>query len=188
LQPLAVTYSARTDGFDFHLSLLSGAQLVNVFPEDPNDDEMGPALIAALRRAVTSDGWKGKKIRALVVTNPHNPTGRCYTPDVLADIATFCQDADIHLVVDEVYALSQTQEYASGTPAFMSALSLDLPSMGVDPARVHVLWGTSKDLGSSGFRMVGVLLRCHDPANQGVANRAASSPNPILPFVWPCPW
>lgn len=35
-------------------------------------------------------------------------------------------------------------------------MALDLASLGVDLARVHILWGTSKDFGSSGIRMV-----CH---------------------------
>jgi Aminotransferase class I and II len=98
-----------------------------------------------------------KRIRALVLTNPHNPFGQCYPLDVLEACVQFCQDRDIHFISDEVYALScfdNNDKMDNGRPPFVSALHLDLDRLGVDRARVHVVWSTSKDFGSSGFRMV----------------------------------
>lgn len=99
-----------------------------------------------------------KRIRGLVLTNPHNPFGQCYPHDVLEECVQFCQNRDIHFISDEVYALScfdtDNDETETRGPQFVSALHLDLDRLGVDRARVHVVWSTSKDFGSSGFRMV----------------------------------
>lgn len=97
-------------------------------------------------------------IKALLLTNPHNPFGQCYPKHVLEGCARFCQDHDIHLISDEVYALStfDSPDFEDPVP-FMSALSLDLPTLGIDPSRVHVIWSISKDFGSSGLRMVRAL-------------------------------
>lgn len=106
-------------------------------------------------------------IRALVLTNPHNPFGQCYPLDVLEACAQFCQDRDIHLISDEVYALSRfdtKNEINPKRPPFVSALHLDLSRLGVDGGRVHVVWSTSKDFGSSGFRMVCLAAHLFPPA------------------------
>jgi aspartate/methionine/tyrosine aminotransferase len=63
-------------------------------------------------------------------------------------ILKFCEDHDLHLVVDEIYALS-----IFGDSSFTSIGEL-LPSFG---ERVHGLWGFSKDLSMSGIRF-GVLI------------------------------
>lgn len=124
---------------------VSGGSVSNTF---------SPKILPHLRDALDKSP---QKIRALVLTNPHNPFGQCYPLDVLETCAQFCQDRDIHLISDEVYALScfdNNNEINPKRPPFVSALHLDLCRLGVDRARVHVVWSTSKDFGSSGFRMV----------------------------------
>ena len=105
------------------------------------------------------------RIKALVLTNPHNPFGQCYPPEVLRELLRFCETRGLHFVSDEVYALSSF-ESTSVLPPFCSALSLlrNSPETDVeqrhhgkdiiDPARVHVVWSMSKDFGISGIRMV----------------------------------
>ncbi len=46
---------------------------------------------------------RGGRIRAVVVTNPHNPTGRAVGDDLLKRIATACEADGATLLVDEVY-------------------------------------------------------------------------------------
>lgn len=41
--------------------------------------------------------------RAIVVNNPHNPTGRVFTTEELATIADLCQEFDAIAICDEVY-------------------------------------------------------------------------------------
>ncbi len=117
-------------------------------------DTFSPKLLPLLGDAFDKSP---KRIRALVLTNPQNPFGQCYPVDVLEACVRFCQDRNIHFISDEVYALScfdDDDEADTGLPPFVSALHLDLDRLGVDRARVHVVWSTSKDFGSSGFRMV----------------------------------
>lgn len=45
----------------------------------------------------------GEKTKAIVVNNPHNPTGRVFTDDELAAIARLCVDHDVIAICDEVY-------------------------------------------------------------------------------------
>lgn len=45
----------------------------------------------------------GEKTKAIVVNNPHNPTGRVFTHHELAAIARLCVDHDVIAICDEVY-------------------------------------------------------------------------------------
>lgn len=73
----------------------------------------------------------------------------------------FCQEHDLHLISDELYALAaiQSDSYRS---KFISVLSLtpDLQDSKalIDPPRVHVVWSASKLFGLSGLRVVSLSL------------------------------
>ncbi|KAJ5289129.1 hypothetical protein N7478_002159 [Penicillium angulare] len=101
----------------------------------------------------------GKKVRSLMLCHPHNPLGRCYSREVLIELMRFCQKYQIHLISDEIYALSVWENTVDEYPPpvkFESALSIDLNGI-IDPRLVHVLWGVSKDFGANGLRM-GVII------------------------------
>ncbi|KAI1357999.1 pyridoxal phosphate-dependent transferase [Xylaria arbuscula] len=70
----------------------------------------------------------------------------------------FCHDKQIHLISNEIYALSVHTE-AFGEP-FTSALSIETQSL-IEPELVHVVWGLSKvclqDFGATGLR-IGCLV------------------------------
>lgn len=53
----------------------------------------------------------GPRTRAVVVNNPHNPTGRVYTEDELEAIADLCREFDVIAICDEVY-----EEMTFGAP------------------------------------------------------------------------
>jgi aspartate/methionine/tyrosine aminotransferase len=104
-------------------------------------------------------------IRGLIVCNPHNPLGQIYPTLWLEALLQFCEAHNIHFISDEIYALSnfgatRCGQYANPDTVigletkFTSVLSMDPKRLGVDPARVHVAYSISKDLGSSGLRMV----------------------------------
>lgn len=96
------------------------------------------------------------KIKALILTNPHSLFGQCYTQEVLEACLKFCQRRDIHLIADEVYAMTTFSSAEISDPApFISALSLDTSALRCDRSRIHTIWGTSKTFGSSECRMVG---------------------------------
>ncbi|PGH04255.1 hypothetical protein GX51_03600 [Blastomyces parvus] len=94
------------------------------------------------------------RIRALILTNPHSLFGQCYSQEVLEACLKFCQRREIHMISDEVYAMTtfSCAEISDPTP-FTSVLSLDAVALQCDRSRIHVIWGTSKDFGVSGCRM-----------------------------------
>ena len=116
------------------------------------EDAFGSALIVALEETYHNLDCP---IKALVLSNPQNPLGRCYSSDILEQCLKFCQRYEIHLISDEVFALSV---FASpdlvNPPTFVSALSLRPTLLECDPERVHVVWSMSKDLRVSGIRLV----------------------------------
>ncbi|TVY80564.1 putative aminotransferase gliI [Lachnellula suecica] len=118
---------------------------------------------------------EGIKIKALVLCNPHNPLGRCYSVDTLKALLAFCGKYDLHLVSDEIYALSVFEvEGATRTP-FTSVLSIDTDGL-IDPKRIHVMYGMSKDFGVAGIR-----LGCLISQNEGMTKATQA----IGRFNWP---
>lgn len=90
----------------------------------------------------------GRRVRALLFTSPDNPMGRVYSAAELEAISSWAERTRVHLVMDEIYALS-----VFGEQPFTSVASLR-PSLG---ERVHVVWAFSKDFAASGLR-AGVLV------------------------------
>jgi aminotransferase len=74
-------------------SILSGAELRYVALRPPewtfDPDELAAAF--------------GPRTRAIVVNSPHNPTGKVFTAEELAAIATLCQTHDAVAITDEIY-------------------------------------------------------------------------------------
>lgn len=120
-------------------------------------DPMGLAAVDRYEAAILAAEGRGQRIAALILAHPHNPLGRCYPRDVLVAYMRLCQRHQVHLISDEIYALSvfENRVDAGSGPApvpFESLLSVD-PAGIVDPALLHVLWGMSKDFGANGLRM-----------------------------------
>lgn len=110
--------------------------------------------IASLRHYEAALAAATVPVKAILICNPHNPLGRNYPKETLDAILAFCARNQLHLISDEVYALSQhtsINEPPSGT-GFISALSLDTTKHG--KGLVHVLYSLSKDFGCNGIRMV----------------------------------
>ncbi len=82
-------------------------------------------------------------VRALLFTNPDNPIGRVASAETIEEILRWAAAREIHVVFDEIYALS-----VFGETPFVSAASL-WPSLG---DHVHIVWAFSKDFGASGLR------------------------------------
>lgn len=105
-------------------------------------------------------------IRGVIVCNPQNPLGQIYPTEWLGALLQFCENHDIHFISDEIYALSNfgvlrrsrdasNSNIVTGLEStFTSALAMDLKRLQVNPIRVHVAYSISKDLGSSGIRLV----------------------------------
>ncbi|KAF2729067.1 PLP-dependent transferase [Polyplosphaeria fusca] len=155
------------NGFDFGLRARASVTPVLAplpsFEANFNSESLLEGLEAAMKSAPCP-------IKALVLTNPHNPLGCCYTKPVLEICVRFCKRHDIHFVSDEVYAISQFDNgEGDGVVPFTSALSLDLENIGGDPSRTHVVWSMSKDFGQSGFRMGCAVTQSNEEMVVGLA-------------------
>ncbi|KAL8276984.1 hypothetical protein RQP46_010619 [Phenoliferia psychrophenolica] len=152
------------NSFPDDLSGKARVEVLNGIVPDGAHGELGEiAALEETMQAHTKSG--GAKVRAVLVTNPHNPLGFVYRREILEAYARFAEKWDLYLIVDEIYALSI---YESDLPAvpFTSILNVDVASLGVNPARIIQLYGMSKDFGANGFR-VGVMVVQHNPLLHG---------------------
>lgn len=90
-------------------------------------------------------------IRAILVTNPHNPLGRCYPETAVRALLEFCARRGLHYISDEVFALCAFDQARRGEH-FRSVTTL---AKAVNPcAKTHAVYSLSKDFGCSGLRLV----------------------------------
>ncbi|KAL7942001.1 PLP-dependent transferase [Trichoderma barbatum] len=103
-------------------------------------------------------------VRGILFCNPHNPYGHICPPDAIDGLLQYCQEANLHFVSDEIYALSTFGDldepparckgvFESPEKEFFSVLSRDLDVLSVERSRVHILYSISKDFGCSGIRL-----------------------------------
>ncbi|XP_005986972.1 1-aminocyclopropane-1-carboxylate synthase-like protein 1 [Latimeria chalumnae] len=111
--------------------------------------------VEKLERALQEAKFEGRRVKALILINPHNPLGDIYSLSEMKGYLEFAKRHELHVIVDEVYMLSVFDE----TATFQSVLSFDeLP----DPQRTHVMWGISKDFAASGIRVGTLYLENQD--------------------------
>ena len=84
-----------------------------------------------------------RPVKALLFTNPDNPLGKIASAAEIGRIADWAEAHKIHVVFDEIYALS-----VFGDTPFTSVAALR-PSLG---DYLHIVWAFSKDFGASGLR------------------------------------
>ncbi len=138
-------------GFWMDLELRAGLTIVPVH-RSSDDFQLTPEL---LDRAVAA---AGRPIKALLFTSPDNPLGTVASPDEISRVLEWADDRDLHVVFDEIYALS-----VFGESNFTSCAEL-IPSLG---ERVHIVWAFSKDFGASGLRC-GVFISENKAVNAAV--------------------
>ncbi|UJR21784.1 hypothetical protein I4U23_024859 [Adineta vaga] len=90
----------------------------------------------------------------IILVNPHNPTGDIYDERTIQPILEFAAEKQLHVIIDEIYALSV---YENEKP-FQSILNY---TSIIDPQRTHFVWSLSKDFALSGLRL-GVLYAGSD--------------------------
>jgi aspartate/methionine/tyrosine aminotransferase len=117
----------------------------------------GPALTTAhLDGALADIERDGQRFRLLVLTTPDNPTGDMFDRRTLEAVADWCIAHGIHLIVNEIYALSLidtdhpelVDDYRI-RPDFVSFARV-METRQSD--YLHYCYAFSKDFGVSGFR------------------------------------
>jgi aspartate/methionine/tyrosine aminotransferase len=129
-------------GFWLDLELRAGVTIVPVHRSIRDEFRLTPDMLDS---AVAG---AGRPVKALLFTSPDNPLGTVASPEEIQSVLAWADDRDVHVVFDEIYALS-----VFGESTFTSCSEL-LPSLG---DRVHIVWAFSKDFGASGLRC-GVLI------------------------------
>lgn len=136
--------------FDQDFGFLGGVHRIPVHPSNLASYEL---TLADLDCAHATALERGQPPKAVLLTNPHNPLGKVYSPAELFLVVAWCREHRVHLICDEIYALSVFKNDNSLDGEFQSVAALLNNNLG---DYVHILWGISKDLGGSGLR-VGVL-------------------------------
>ena len=116
---------------------------VNFLYADLNPTDEFTHHIEAFKLAYESCPEKDK-IKAVLITDPHNPTGEVLKENFKSDIIKFCLDRDLSLISDEIYALSD-HSGASHTSLFQQALSKKVDA--------HLLYGMAKDFALGGMKV-----------------------------------
>lgn len=143
-----------SDGIDFQFTIRQSVKAVPV----PSSivEGIDPSIISTNLNNTWDCASTTSPIKALLLCNPHNPLGQCYSREILNTCLRFCKEKDIHFISDEIYALSVFASPHSSAPnSFESVLGIDLDSLGVNMEAVHTIWSVSKDFGCSGLRLVG---------------------------------
>lgn len=156
------------------LNLRADVTTIPVFDpsvSDPSTLDGVSGLLRALDAA--TDGAarrRGVRCRALLLTNPAAPHGRCYSLKTLAKILAWCARREVHLIINEVHSLSILDPSVKATLAgtTLSAQLVDeqrtsilsLPfSGGRPPQNVHCIYSPTKDLGMNGIQMGFLVTR-----------------------------
>ncbi len=139
-------------GFWLDLEMRNRLSIVPVHTRADDGFRLTPEL---LDRAVDESE---RPVRALLFTNPDNPLGRVAASDDIEAILAWAEHRELHVVFDEIYALS-----VFGERAFTSVAELR-PSLGEG---IHIVWAFSKDFGASGLRC-GVLVSENEAVNAAV--------------------
>uniref|UniRef100_A0A8H7K2W8 Aminotransferase class I/classII large domain-containing protein n=1 Tax=Bionectria ochroleuca TaxID=29856 RepID=A0A8H7K2W8_BIOOC len=149
--------------FEVSSVLRNGVKLIPV-PISYGESQCAQSIVEAYRAAAENTP---RKVRGLLFCNPHNPWGHICSVEIIDALLQYCEQADIHFVSDEIYALStfgrvvlpssgsagQSEKFVSPDAKFVSVLSRDLTKLGVNGERVHVVYSISKDFGCSGLRL-----------------------------------
>ncbi|OHE95434.1 hypothetical protein CORC01_09306 [Colletotrichum orchidophilum] len=162
-----------TNGVTSLIDMMAFGMCVSLIKVNPDpiesqfDAQSAPELIKVLSGAYAAALKDGIIPKALLLCNPSNPCGQTYPRTILVEIARFCGQKNMHLLSDEIYAMS-TFTAAPGAvgqalPPFTSVLSIrDDPPRGVFAENIHCMYGASKDFGCGGLRL-GFLVTRNEP-------------------------
>ncbi len=138
---------------------LEGRDELTIVPVDTTP-ESGFRLTTDLLDAAMSSS--PAPVRALLHTRPDNPLGRVASRAEVEEVIAWCARNDVHLVADEIYALS-----VFGAEPFESIGGI-VREFGPS---IHWVWAFSKDFAVSGLRC-GVLVSENEEVRAAVRAQA----------------
>ncbi|KAK5111396.1 hypothetical protein LTR85_012170 [Meristemomyces frigidus] len=156
---LVPTYSM----FKTDLCARAGLEVVKVSTVDIPDQfsaQCSSQVVSKLEEAVGACRKQGIKAKAMLLCNPCNPCGRSYSKETLLALARFCGRHRLHLLSDEIYAMSSFDSPDSALDTFSSVLSIpDDPAYSVFGENIHCMYGASKDFAAGGLRLGFLITR-----------------------------
>lgn len=163
-QPSWVSYAAQSH-------LLGGRPLYVPTPDGVGGVPDPDLLVQYLDNAKAS----GRRVAAMIVTLPDNPTGTVADTDVLERVCEVAREWDLFIISDEIY---RDLRFA-GETGFVSPAELA-------PERTAITTGISKNLALGGWRL-GVTRLPDGPLGRRIADRLltigseiwSSAPRPI---------
>lgn len=126
---------------------------------------------AALTAAVRASRSNGRRIGAVLVTLPDNPTGRLASPDAVRELCAAAERYDLIIISDEIYS---DLVHDASTPILSPAQ--------VAPERTVVTTALSKNLAVGGWR-IGVARMPDGPAGAALRERLLG----IASEIWSAP-
>lgn len=132
-----------------------------------------PIDISMLDKVFAELNSQNKCFKILLITSPDNPTGCRYTKEQLKQLASWCIQHKVHMIVNEIYGLSLIdtkdplikgvyQDY--GAYASFAKIMIELNS-----DYLHLWYAFSKDFSMSGLRF-GVLHTLNKKLLKGYKN------------------
>ncbi|OLY79716.1 1-aminocyclopropane-1-carboxylate synthase 2 [Smittium mucronatum] len=157
----------------------------------PPSEIQSPSQIKYYESKYNELSTLGITVKAIILCNPHNPTGKIYSRPAVEAILEFANKHDIFVISDEIYALSvyrspsteniesfidSSNSHSDELYPFESVLSFDNLNELIDPRLIVVVHGMSKDFCMNGFR-VGWII---SPFNSDIIKALAK----ISPFSY----
>ncbi|KAI8064319.1 pyridoxal phosphate-dependent transferase [Gilbertella persicaria] len=147
--------------FDLDVGVHTGVRILEAHVHDPYTMRVDEEELKIIYQEAIN---AGKKMTSILITNPSNPSGRCYSRKDLDVFLKFASTHQLHVIFDEIYALSSYSHFvdASKPDPFVSILSIDYETV-IDPSLVHVIYGMSKDFAMNGFRIGFIIDQFNEP-------------------------
>lgn len=146
---------------------IAGLARYNVVTHHEIDDiGDGPLLTTSHLDAALEDiESRGKRLRVVILTTPDNPTGGMLDRNTLEEVAEWCDQHRIHLIVNEIYGLSLIDtdhpELVGDYPTHPEFVSFAQILSDRASDYLHYSYALSKDFGLSGFRF-GLIYSLND--------------------------
>ncbi|KAF8116752.1 hypothetical protein N665_0014s0016 [Sinapis alba] len=158
-------------GFDRDIKFRTGVELI---PVHCRSSENFTITVSALEEALNEANKRGRKVSAILFSNPSNPVGNIMSRETLHDILKFAQEKNIHIISDEIFAGSVYGDKEFVSMAEVAAL------WECDKSKVHIIYGLSKDFSLPGFRAA-VIYSFHQDVVNAVKKlvRFSSVPVPV---------
>ncbi|TVP43800.1 MAG: aminotransferase class I/II-fold pyridoxal phosphate-dependent enzyme [Mongoliibacter sp.] len=132
-----------------------------------------PITLSHLENAKKEIEENGSEFRMLILTSPDNPSGGIYSENQFIQMADWCENEKIHLIINEIYGLATVDvehpEIREDYPNPIEFKSFGNLMKERKSPYLHLWYSLSKDFGISGYR-VGILHSYNEQLITGYRN------------------